>query len=83
MILDGKIVAADRCHIERLAGRAGGPTCGNRAREDSGEHPGPVLPRRRVDVDLGRAAWECLRPSHCPGMVQTVWRVKPLDACPG
>ncbi len=61
VILDGKIVSSDRCH-EKTVSRKGreidlwysGKKKGLRR-----EHPGPVLPRRPADVDLGRDAGQC------------------------
>jgi hypothetical protein len=61
VILDGKIVASDRCR-EKIRQPEGPGYRSVVLGEDEGlrrEHPGAVLSRRPAGVDLGRAAGEC------------------------
>jgi hypothetical protein len=61
VILDGKIVSADRCHEKTVSrkGREIDLWYSGKKKDFGGNIPGPVLPRRPAGVDLGRAAGQC------------------------
>ena len=61
MILDGKIVAADRCHVKTVSrkGREIDLWYSGKTKDFGGNIQGLFYPRRPAGVDLGRAAGQC------------------------